>query len=49
MNIPQPGECYTEPNITVNGTRLGVVDTFVFLGSTISKDGSLDAEIYTSL
>ena len=45
FTIP-PGEPYIEPNITVNDTRLGVVDTFVYLGSTISRDGSLDAEIH---
>ena len=26
---------YIEPNITVNGTRLDVVNTFVYLGSTV--------------
>ena len=31
--------------IFVKKTRLEVVDTFVYLGSTISRDGSLDAEI----
>ena len=46
MFTPAPGEPYAEPNITVNGTRLDVVDTFVYLGSTLSRDGALDAEIY---
>ena len=35
-------------NITINDTKLDAVDTFVYLGSTISRDGSLDAEIHTS-
>ena len=42
---PAPGDPYVEPNILVKGTRLEVVDTFVYLGSTISRDGSLDAEM----
>ena len=46
MFTPAPGQPYAEPTITVNGTRLEVVDTFVYLGSTLSRDGSLDAEIY---
>ena len=32
MFTPAPGEPYIEPNIMVNGTRLKVVDTFVYLG-----------------
>ena len=46
MFTPAPGEPYTEPNIMVYGKKLGVVDTFVYLGSTLSRDGALDAEIY---
>ena len=45
MFTPAPGIPYSEPNITVDGVRLGVVDKFVYLGSTISKTGSLDEEI----
>ena len=45
MFTPAPGEPYIEPNIAVNGTRLDVVDTFVYLGSTVLRDSSLDAEI----
>lgn len=33
----------------VNGTRLGVVDTFVYLGGTFSQDGSLDSEVHTQI
>ena len=36
---------YAEPNIFVNGTRLEVVDSFVYLGSSLSKDGTLDSEV----
>ena len=49
MFTPTLGEPYTEPNIVVNGTRLEVVNTFVYLGSTISRDGSLDAEVHTRI
>ena len=45
MFTPVPGAPYVEPEIFVKKTRLEVVDTFVYLGSTISRDGSLDAEI----
>ena len=44
MYTPPIDQVYVEPNITVEG-RLGVVDNFVCLGSTLSKNGSLDAEI----
>ena len=46
MFTPAFGQPYTEPNILVQGKRLEVVDSFVYLGSTISKDGTLDAEIH---
>lgn len=45
MYTPAPGDSYVEPNIYVNGHRLEVVKRFVYLGSKISNDGSLDAEI----
>ena len=38
-----------ETYIKVNGARLDVVDIFVYLGSTVSRDGSLDAEIYSRI
>ena len=49
MYTPAPGEPYVEPNIMVKGTRLEVVDKFVYLGSTLSRDASLDAEIYARI
>ena len=39
------GQSSAEPNIFVQGTRLDVVDSIVYLGSTLSRDGSLDSEI----
>ena len=46
MFTPTPGEPYIEPKITVNDARLDVVDTFVYLRSTVLRNSSLDAEIY---
>ena len=45
MFTPVPGAPFVNPDIFVKETRLEVVDTFVYLVSTISRDGSLDAEI----
>ena len=41
-SIPQPPQ---PPCITSDGTQLKNVDTFKYLGSTISSDGTLDKEI----
>ena len=46
VSTPEPGELCNEPNIVINDTRLDIVDTFVYLGSTLSRDGSLDTEIH---
>ena len=45
MFTPAPGAPYIEPNIYVRERRLDVVDTFVYLHSTVSRDSSLNAEI----
>ena len=45
MYTPPVGQVYVEPKITVESNRLGVVDSFVYLGSTLSRNGSLGAEI----
>ena len=45
MYSPPPGQDYIEPNIFVQGKRLNVVDTFIYLGSSIARDGSLDSEV----
>ena len=42
---PAMGNVYAPPAVTIEGTLLNSVDTFKYLGSTISRDGSLDAEI----
>ena len=49
MFTPPPGLPYIKASIVVNGTALGVVDTFPYLGSTISRDGALDAEIFSCI
>ena len=36
---------HVEPNIFVQGTRLEMVDYFVYLCSTRSREGSFDSEI----
>ena len=45
MHTTPIGQVHVEPNSTVEGNRLGVVDSFVYLGRTLSRNGSLDAEI----
>ena len=45
MYTVAPGEVYPEPDIYVNGNRLDDVKHFVHLGSMLSNDGSIDAEI----
>ena len=45
MFQPAPGNAYVEQSIFVDDTKLKVVEKFVYLGSTLSQDGSLDKEI----
>ena len=42
---PAPGKPYKEPTITVKGQRLQVVDTFTYLGSTLSRVVLIDDEV----
>ena len=42
---PAPGKPYKEPNITVKGQRLQVVDKFTYLGSTFSGVVHIDDEL----
>jgi transcription termination factor 2 len=42
---PAPNTTPPQPCITIDGTQLKNVDTFKYLGSTISSDGTLDKEI----
>ncbi len=43
QNVPAP------PHITINGTVLSVVEKFVYLGSTLTANNSLDAELNTRI
>ena len=42
---PAPGRPYQEPNITVKGQKLQAVESFTYLGSTLSRPATIDAEI----
>ena len=42
---PAPGNMYVPPAITIEGKLLNAVDNFKYLGSIVSNDASLDAEI----
>ena len=45
MFQPAPGNQYYEPQISVNGQTLQAVETFTYLGSTLSRRATIDAEI----
>ena len=45
MFQPAPGNQYHKRQITVNGQTLQVVETFTYLGSTLSCTANIDAEI----
>ena len=49
MHQPAPGKPYIEPNITINGQRLNVVDRFTYLGSTLSRRVVIDDEVNARL
>ena len=42
---PAPGNMYEPPTITIEGKLLNSVDNFKYLGSIVSNDASMDAEI----
>ncbi|KAL8596969.1 hypothetical protein ACOMHN_027915 [Nucella lapillus] len=42
---PTPGKPYQEPHITVNGQNLQAVDSFTYLGSTLSRAVNIDVDI----
>ena len=42
---PAPGNLYEAPAITIEGKLLNAVDDFKYLGSIVSNDTSMDAEI----
>ena len=42
---PPPGKFVSEPNITVHGSQLNVVQRFTYLGSTLSQNDTIDDEV----
>ena len=46
MYDPAPGSPYIEPIIFVEGNKLDVVRSFVYLGSSLYEGCSLDREIF---
>ena len=42
---PARGNVYVPPNISIEGKQLNAVENFKYLGSTISNDATIDAEI----
>ena len=40
------GQAHIEPNILVNGTSLEVLNTFVYLGSVLTRDSSHNSETF---
>ena len=49
LHQPAPGKPYIEPNIKVNGERLKSVDKFTYLGSTLSRNVTIDDEVQCRL
>ena len=49
MHQSAPGKPYVEPNITIKGQRLKVVEKFTYLGNVLSKSIVMDDEMNTRL
>jgi len=45
MHQPAPGKPYQEPVIHVKGQKLQAVDNFTYLGSTLSRQVTIDVEV----
>ena len=49
LHQPAPGNTYVEPNILINGQKLNAVDKFTYLGSTLSRQVTIDDEVSARL
>ena len=49
MHQPPPGKLYVEPNITIKGQQLKVVEKFTYLSSILSKYIVMDDKVNTRL
>ena len=49
LHQPAPGKTYVEPNILINGQKLNAVDKFTYLGSTLSRQVTIDDEVSARL
>ena len=49
MHQQAPGKTYAEPNITINGQQLNMVDKFTYLGSTLLRNVVIDDEVNARL
>ena len=49
MHQPAQGKTYAEPNITINGEQLNVVEKFTYLGSTLLRNVVIDDEVNARL
>ena len=49
MHQPAPGKPYVSTSVYVKSKKLEVVDTFVYLGSTLSRSNTLEEEVSARL
>jgi hypothetical protein len=45
MHQPAPGKPYVEQNITINNEQLNVVEKFMYLGTTLSRNVVIDDKV----
>ena len=49
MHQPKPGHASTKTSVSINGTKLNVVEKFCYLGSVLSQDAVIDENIVKSV
>ena len=42
---PPPGQTSTDPHVEIYGTPLKSVKNFIYLGSTVASDNTIDVEM----